>query len=950
MAEAGLQVVVRHVRRLTGRAHDSASGDHEFVEAFCRRRDEEAFAALLQRHGAMVRDVCRRVLGADADADDASQAVFLVLARRAGTIRRRQSLASWLYGVAYRVCQRTRRDEARRRQRELRVARPIAFDPDTKAELRELSAELDAELYRLPQQHRAPLIHCYLQGQTRDQAARDLGLSVRTLDRRLERGRELLRRRLERRGLTLSATMLAVGLSPRAAQCALPASFLRTTLQAALKVSAGIRPTPGEVSARATNLMEAVLQSLFLEKLKIVALLLVAVATTGGAAHMVLRAWRDEAEQRAPRVITVSSSLNLLPGSRNAVPRTDLFGDPLPSGAVARLGSVRWRLQGELAEVMVVTPDGKELVSADRKRGFSLWDAAIGSVRRYVPADPARQQTWLPAQAVALSADGRRGALADAKGIIHVVDMGSGEEIANCRSPNVPVEEMALSARGTLLAVRSKEGALLLWDAGKGREPRMLGPQQRGPGDTRNIYSFPNGELALSPEGDLLAWVGKEEDRRVHLYDTAKGQELPSLGKYSGNRRFITFSPDGHQLASLSDESPGQVWDIVSRKEIIGLPSGRNNLTPVAAFSPDSKALALKVPSDALYVLELPSGRQRWKLNRRTISTNRQDVLAFTPDGETLILNSYDPVLYRYSAASGRRLGQPGEESDGFVDLVFSSDGRNVFTLGTESSLRQWDAETGKELHRTTMVPFFGGQFSPDGRLSAVGGAQGVHVYDTALRQERWHSPEGWVNRFSGDSKLLAVSADVGLILRDTATGNVVQRLKGAGTFAYVAFSPDGRRVLVNDGNAMDKAGRVHIWDIASGKELRAFPVPANACYIDLSPDGRTLSFQRGVGDPGGAIELWEVATGQRRLACERPDQYSVPARLAFTPDGRYITIADHQGDLKFHDVTTGKVSHRLARYPNLIGTWSFTRDQRKLATTRSDMTALIWDLTALAA
>src|SRR5207245_4801653 len=219
-------------------------------------------------HGPMVREVCRRLLGQDADADDAFQAVFLVLVRQGGTIRKRQALASWLYGVAYRVCQKARREAVRRHQRETRAARNVACDPGKEAAWRELCAELDAELYRLSEAYRAPLIHCYLQGQTRDQAARELGLALRTLDRRLERGREILRRRLERRGLTLSATLLVMALSQRAATAALPSSLLAAAVQAAIPISAGGSLAVGGVSPRVIALVEGVSGSVLAIDLK----------------------------------------------------------------------------------------------------------------------------------------------------------------------------------------------------------------------------------------------------------------------------------------------------------------------------------------------------------------------------------------------------------------------------------------------------------------------------------------------------------------------------------------------------------------------------------------------------------------------------------------------------------------------------------------------------------
>jgi WD40 repeat protein len=435
----------------------------------------------------------------------------------------------------------------------------------------------------------------------------------------------------------------------------------------------------------------------------------------------------------------------------------------------------------------------------------------------------------------------------------------------------------------------------------------------------------------------------------VHLYDATRRQEFATLGNYKGIERFITFSPDGSKLASLSAESPGEVWDVATRKVVFALPKGRWDLPPVAVFSPDSKALALKVPADSIYVLEIPSRRQRWQVKSNTISTNRRDVLAFTPDGRTLLINPHDPVVYRYDAANGQRLLQAGEESGNFFELAFSQDGKFVYSLGADSTLRQWEAATGKERRRTPVAASYGG-FSPDGRLTAMTDGVGTHVYDTETGTERWRSPENQVHFFSNDSKLLALSAGADLVLRYSATGKELQRMRGAAT--RVAISPDNRRMYVNEVKDYQQPSRLHVWDIGDGRELRSFSLPPNGGFFSLSPDGRMFALQHGPdAKDGGCLELWEILTGQRRLVSERPDQYTFPARLGFTPDGNYIVTLDFEnGDLKFHDVGTFKIHHRLSGYPNGIYCWAFTPNGTRLATARTDMTALVWDLTAIPA
>src|SRR5262245_36012403 len=200
--------IVPRLRRLLPRRADGDS-DAALVTRFAATRDEAAFAELVARHGPLVRGVCRRVLGADA-ADDAFQATFLVLARRAGSIRRPAAVGSWLYGVAYHLSRQARtragRQEKHERRSVDRRGEPAGSpDPSRAAALADLLAVLDTELARLPDRLRAPLLLCYIDGRTQDEAARQLGWSLGTFRRRLDRARDVLRARMERRGATLSA-------------------------------------------------------------------------------------------------------------------------------------------------------------------------------------------------------------------------------------------------------------------------------------------------------------------------------------------------------------------------------------------------------------------------------------------------------------------------------------------------------------------------------------------------------------------------------------------------------------------------------------------------------------------------------------------------------------------------------------------------------------------------
>src|SRR5262245_52600952 len=230
MAQRQLRGVVRHLRGLAG-APPVEPTDRSLLERFSALRDEDAFATLVRRHGPLVWGVCRRVLGHRQDAEDVFQATFFVLARKAATIRWRDSVGSWLHEVAFRLSKESRVKTARRRFHELSAA---ALQPTLQPPARdtEIYSLLDEELHRLPAKFRAPLLLCYLQGRTSDQAAEELGWALRSLQRRLAQGRELLRKRLARRGVTLSSVLLLAVLTQGSADAALPAAMMATTTQA----------------------------------------------------------------------------------------------------------------------------------------------------------------------------------------------------------------------------------------------------------------------------------------------------------------------------------------------------------------------------------------------------------------------------------------------------------------------------------------------------------------------------------------------------------------------------------------------------------------------------------------------------------------------------------------------------------------------------------------------
>jgi RNA polymerase sigma factor (sigma-70 family) len=256
------------IRRLVeDRAHSSL--DPQLLERFLSDKDETAFAALVQRHGAMVLGVAWDVLRHRQDAEDAFQATFLVLARQASSVRRHGSVGSWLHGVAYRLALKARTAAAIRRRYE--IGSPAHAPGESADDLtwRELSAILHEELQRLPEKYRAPLVLCYLQGLTQDEASRHLGLAKGTFKGRLERARLLLRGRLVRRGLAPAVVLLADVYRPAGAAPSAP--LATATARAAVASAAG---EPAGVSPQVSQLTEGALPAMSVTKLRIAAALL----------------------------------------------------------------------------------------------------------------------------------------------------------------------------------------------------------------------------------------------------------------------------------------------------------------------------------------------------------------------------------------------------------------------------------------------------------------------------------------------------------------------------------------------------------------------------------------------------------------------------------------------------------------------------------------------------
>jgi RNA polymerase sigma factor (sigma-70 family) len=267
--------VVRHMSVLAAAQQSQGRTDQELLQDYLLRNDRGAFAALVKRHGPMVLGVCRRQLRSREDADDAFQAAFLLLAQKAATIRKRESLASWLHGVAYRMGQNAKRAAIQRRKHEGKVSPIHQRDPAEDVAWREVQGILDAEVGRLPAAHRAPFLLCFIEGRGRAEAAVELGLTEKALEHRLRRARVLLRDRLARRGVSLTAILTVAAMNSRAG-AAVPSALLNGTLDAVTVLATG-----GAVPAKVAAFMKGASTAMFMSKIK--TLLVCALALLGGA-------------------------------------------------------------------------------------------------------------------------------------------------------------------------------------------------------------------------------------------------------------------------------------------------------------------------------------------------------------------------------------------------------------------------------------------------------------------------------------------------------------------------------------------------------------------------------------------------------------------------------------------------------------------------------------------
>ncbi len=390
MPQPKLRTLLRHIQRLIGTSADGVLTDRDLLQRFVRQREEDAFAALVQRHGALVLNVARRLLHSEQDAEDVFQATFLLLARKASTVQWRDTVGPWLHSVALRLAQKLRTTQARRKQHERRAAEVRASSFEDDPSWREVCVALEEEVARLPERYRTPLLLCCWEGKSRDEAAQQLGWTLGTVKARLERGRDLLRRRLGRRGVVLSAGLLALSVA---------IAWACRTLWPGQRY-AGAWSLSGRCPRQSKDLCcdgDNHARNRKVED-RSGAHTWPAHGRVGTRPEFVPGATRaldrGRGQARGAAGCRETGAPELLPPPKGEAPvaiaRVDADGDPLPQQAIRRLGTSRWRMTEELKTV-ACSGDGKRLATASRNGLVQVWDTATGKELRTITVEKVSQ-------------------------------------------------------------------------------------------------------------------------------------------------------------------------------------------------------------------------------------------------------------------------------------------------------------------------------------------------------------------------------------------------------------------------------------------------------------------------------------------------------------------------------------------------------------------------------
>jgi RNA polymerase sigma factor (sigma-70 family) len=938
--------------------------DAQLLERFTSYRDETAelaFRALVERHGPMVLRVCRDVLRDVADADDAFQATFLVLVRRAGSLWVRDSVGPWLYQVAHRTASCARTAAARRRRYERRATEMTArtaHDVDRD----DLGTVVHEEVGRLPARYREAIVLCLVEGLTPEQAARHMNCPVGTVHSRLARGRERLRGRLTRRGVAVPAGLLFLGTAGNASSAAVSPALADATIRGALQLMVG-KFSPGAVSVSVAALTGMMMRSMLMARIRMTTATLLMVGALAVGAGVLAR---QEPGNRKP------GEAQQVTGAGPAAKRSasDSLGDPLPTGARLRLGTLRFRPPSIVVDLALSHDETTVVTVGDE---LIVWDAATGRERwrvhgpEYGFKPPAAAYGT---RAIAFSADGSRFYTPGRpeQNEVAVWETGSGRhEVLKIDLPNrngemkdvhldSPARSVDVTPDGRKLAVGSADGLVVCDLHGKVfyEIANSHGPFQFNNSDRLTF----GGHYSLgrfSPDGAILAVVTSDRPEEIRLYEAETGRELRKVALAARLVR-LAFSPDGKQLATTERDSAVRLYDVATGKRtwshIVQLTNIFENYTSTIAFSPDGKVLAAGATDNRIYLINPSTGEEVAHLAGHHWYPW---TLAFTANSQVLYSSGWDPVIRRWNVASRKQLALPiGDQATGVV--AASPDGKTLAYGDDSGAIRLVQATNGKE-QRTLALPgteYSQLVFSPDGRRLAGGGCSGDQVHIAVWEipggklLHRWDWPKGRDSHsgveslcFTPDGTRLAAAVfrQSAAFVWDLKVGQQIAQLHHSQVYG-LSFSPDGRTLATAGWDSI-----IRFWETGTGNLRREFKVAEHAkgdlsvysvCYAPAGGLIATVHLD-------GIVRIWQADEMLLRKQFQVGSWGHGP--VSFSPDGLWLAAGVMDGSVEVWDPLSAQRLWNVGRHQNRVYTVAFGRDARTLVSGGQDGLCFVWDL-----